>query len=247
MCGRYAQTADMRELMEQFEVTGTSPQASLPLNWNIAPTNPIYIIRANDRTGKDVEAKRALTAVSWGLIGPWLTDMQEARASQSRAINARSESIHEKPTFRNAFRSTRCLIPAAGYYEWATAMGRYSPKQPFYISARDEKQLPIAGIWSSWSAPNGEIIETASIITQEAQGELATIHSRMPVFMPQDRWDLWLNPRNTDVNELKSLMVVKNPESIVVARPVSNAVNSVANNGKELIVEADLGEPETLF
>ena len=247
MCGRYAQTADMRELMEQFEVTGTSPQASLPLNWNIAPTNPIYIIRANDRTGKDVEAKRALTTVSWGLIGPWLTDMQEARASQSRAINARSESIHEKPTFRNAFRSTRCLIPAAGYYEWATALGKYSPKQPFYISARDKKQLPIAGIWSSWSAPNGEIIETASIITQEAQGELATIHSRMPVFMPQDRWDLWLNPRNTDVNELKSLMVVKNPESIVVARPVSNAVNSVANNGKELIVEADLGEPETLF
>ena len=247
MCGRYAQTADMRELMEQFEVTGTSPQASLPLNWNIAPTNPIYIIRANDRTGKDVEAKRALTTVSWGLIGPWLTDMQEARASQSRAINARSESIHEKPTFRNAFRSTRCLIPAAGYYEWATAMGRYSPKQPFYISARDGKQLPIAGIWSSWSASNGEIIETASIITQEAQGELATIHSRMPVFMPQDRWDLWLNPRNTDVNELTSLMVVENPESIVVARPVSNAVNSVANNGKELIVEADLGEPETLF
>jgi putative SOS response-associated peptidase YedK len=247
MCGRYAQTADMRELMEQFEVTGTSPEASLPLNWNIAPTNPIYIVRANDRTGNDVEAKRALTIVSWGLIGPWLTDMQEARASQSRAINARSESIHEKPTFRNAFRSTRCLIPAAGYYEWATAMGRYSPKQPFYISARDGKQLPIAGIWSSWSAPNGEIIETASIITQEAQGELATIHSRMPVFMPQDRWDMWLNPRNTDVNELKSLMVVENPESIVVARPVSNAVNSVANNGKELIVEADLGEPETLF
>jgi putative SOS response-associated peptidase YedK len=247
MCGRYAQTADMRELMEQFEVTGTSPQASLPLNWNIAPTNPIYIIRANDRTGKDVEAQRALTTVSWGLIGPWLTDMQEARASQSRAINARSESIHEKPTFRNAFRSTRCLIPATGYYEWATALGKYSPKQPFYISARDEKQLPIAGIWSSWSAPNGEIIETASIITQEAQGELATIHSRMPVFMPKDRWDLWLNPRNTDVNELKSLMVVENPESIVVARPVSSAVNSVANNGKELIVEADLGEPETLF
>ena len=247
MCGRYAQTADMRELMEQFEVTGSSPQASLPLNWNIAPTNPIYIVRANDRTGKDEDATRALTTVSWGLIGPWLTDFQEARASQSRAINARSESIHEKPTFRNAFRATRCLIPASGYYEWATALGKYSPKQPFYISSREDKQLPIAGIWSSWRAPNGEVIETASIITQEAQGELATIHSRMPVFMPRDRWDMWLNPRNTDVNELKSLMVVEHPESIVIARPVSNAVNSVGNNGKELIVEADLGEPETLF
>jgi putative SOS response-associated peptidase YedK len=247
MCGRYAQTADMRELMEQFEVTGKSPESSLPLNWNIAPTNPIYIIRADDRTGNDVDKKRALATVSWGLIGPWLTDMQEARASQSRAINARSESIHEKPTFRNAFRSTRCLIPATGYYEWATALGKYSPKQPFYIFAKDGNQLPIAGIWSSWSAPNGEIIETASIITQEAQGELATIHSRMPVFMPRDRWGIWLNPRNTDVNELKALMVVENPESIVSARPVSSAVNSVANNGKELIVEADLGEPETLF
>ena len=247
MCGRYAQTADMRELMEQFEVTGSSPQASLPLNWNIAPTNPIYIIRANDQSGNDTSKEKALAVVSWGLIGPWLTDFQEARASQSRAINARSESIHEKPTFRNAFRATRCLIPASGYYEWATALGKYSPKQPFYISSREDKQLPIAGIWSSWRAPNGEVIETASIITQEAQGELATIHSRMPVFMPRDRWDMWLNPRNTDVNELKSLMVVEHPESIVIARPVSNAVNSVGNNGKELIVEADLGEPETLF
>ena len=247
MCGRYAQTADMRELMEQFEVTGTSPESSLPLNWNITPTNPIYIVRANDRTGKDTNSKKALATVSWGLIGPWLTDMQEARASQSRAINARSESIHEKPTFKNAFRSTRCLIPASGYYEWASALGQYRPKQPFYISARSGQQLPIAGIWSSWRAPNGEVIETASIITQEAQGELATIHSRMPVFMPSDRWDVWLNPRNTDVYELKSLMVVEHPESIVIARPVSVAVNSVANNGKELTIETPLGEPETLF
>ena len=247
MCGRYAQTADMRELMEQFSVTGTSPESSLPLNWNIAPTNPIYIIRANDQTGNDALQEKALAVVSWGLIGPWLTDCQEARASQSRAINARSESIHEKPTFRNAFRATRCLIPASGYYEWATALGKYSPKQPFYISAQDDKQLPIAGIWSSWRAPSGEVIETASIITQEAQGELATIHSRMPVFMPQDRWDTWLNPRNTDVNELKSLMVVENPESIVKAHPVSSAVNTVANNGKGLIIELPLGEPETLF
>ncbi|MEY4061925.1 MAG: hypothetical protein RL602_556, partial [Actinomycetota bacterium] len=241
MCGRYAQTADMRELMEQFSVTGTSPESSLPLNWNIAPTNPIYIVRANDQSGNDASREKALAVVSWGLIGPWLTDFQEARASQSRAINARSESIHEKPTFRNAFRATRCLIPASGYYEWATALGKYSPKQPFYISSRDDKQLPIAGIWSSWRAPSGEVIETASIITQEAQGELATIHSRMPVFMPQDRWDTWLNPRNTDVNELKSLMVVEHPESIVKAHPVSSAVNTVANNGKGLIVELPLG------
>lgn len=238
MCGRYAQSADMRELMDEFAITGTVPKNALPFNWNIAPTNPIYIVRG---------AKPDLAIVSWGLIGPWLTDLKEAKDSQSRAINARSESIHEKPTFRNAFRSTRCLIPAAGYYEWATALGRYSPKQPFYISARDGGQLPIAGIWSGWTAPTGERIETAAIITQQAQGEFATIHSRMPVFMPRARWDLWLDPRITDTAQLQSLMVVEDPDSLLIARPVSNAVNKVSNNGKELTIEIPLGTPETLF
>ena len=230
----------MDEIIGEFDLDGSTLDASLPLNWNIAPTNEIYIIR-------DTPDKRLLDSASWGIIAPWQKNFAEARASQSHAINARSESIHEKPTFRDAFKQRRCLVPAQGYYEWATALGQYRPKQPFYISARDGLQLPIAGIWSSWRAPNGEVIETASIITQEAQGELETIHSRMPVFMPPDRWDLWLNPRNTDVNELKSLMVVAQPESIVIARPVSDAVNSVANNGKELTVETPLGEPETLF
>jgi putative SOS response-associated peptidase YedK len=228
----------MRELMEQFEVSGTAPQKSLPLNWNIAPTNPIYIIRG---TSPD------LATVSWGLIAPWLKNIQEAKNSQSRAINARSESIFEKPTFRDAFRTTRCLIPATGYYEWATALGKYRPKQPFYICAKDDKQLSIAGIWSSWVAPNGEVMETASIITQEAQGELEAIHSRMPVFMPVDRWKQWLDPKENNVEHLKSLMVVENPDSLVTARPVSSAVNSVAHNGKELTQETPLGEPETLF
>ena len=247
MCGRYAQTADMRELMEQFSVTGTSPESSLPLNWNIAPTNPIYIVRANDKSGSDAGQQKELAVVSWGLIGPWLTDYQEARASQSRAINARSESIHEKPTFRNAFRATRCLIPATGYYEWATALGKYSPKQPFYISARDGNQLPIAGIWSSWRAPNGEVIETASIITQEAQGELETIHSRMPVFMPSERWDSWLDPESRDINRLIKMMNIADPDAGLIATPVSSRVNIVANNGPELIIPIELGAPETLF
>ena len=238
MCGRYAQTADMRELMEQFEVSGTAPEKSLPLNWNIAPTNPIYIIRGMSPD---------LATVSWGLIAPWLKTSVDAKNSQSRAINARSESIFEKPTFKDAFRTTRCLIPASGYYEWATALGKYPPKQPFYICAKDHQQLPIAGIWSSWVGPSGEIIETASIITQEAQGQLGAIHSRMPVFMPKDRWQQWLDPKENNVDRLKSIMVVEHPDLLVQARPVSHAVNSVARNGKELTVETPLGEPETLF
>lgn len=243
MCGRYAQSADMRELMEQFEVTGSSPQQSLPANWNIAPTNPIYIVRADSSDF----TKNSLATVSWGLIAPWLSDLNEAKSSQSRAINARSESIHEKPTFRAAFKSTRCLIPAEGYYEWATALGKFAPKQPFFISARNGKQLPVAGIWSSWRAPSGDIIQSASIITQEAHGELAEIHSRMPVFMPRDRWDQWLDPNNNSVENLKALMLVESPAAIVVARPVSSAVNSVAKNSQELTTGIELGEPETLF
>lgn len=243
MCGRYAQSADMRELMEQFEVTGSSPQQSLPANWNIAPTNPIYIVRADSLDS----SKNSLATVSWGLIAPWLNDLNEAKSSQSRAINARSESIHEKPTFRAAFRSTRCLIPVEGYYEWATSLGKFAPKQPFYISARSGKQLPVAGIWSSWRAPSGDTIQSASIITQEAQGHLAEIHSRMPVFMPHDRWDQWLDPKNNSVEGLKALMLVESPEALVVARPVSSAVNSVARNSQELTEGIELGEPETLF
>lgn len=245
MCGRYAQSADMRELMEQFEVTGNSPTYSIPVNWNIAPTNPIYIVRESMQEQSIV--KRDLAVVSWGLIAPWLSDPAEAKASQSRAINARSESVHEKPTFRDGFKSRRCLVPAQGYYEWATALGKYRPKQAFYISSRDGQQLSIAGIWSTWRSPNGEVIETASIITQEAQGELATIHSRMPVFMPHNRWEQWLDPKNKDVEHLRNLMVVDSPESIVTAHPVSASVNSVANNGQSLIEPIELGEPETLF
>ncbi len=243
MCGRYAQSADMKELMERFEVTGSSPAQPLPVNWNIAPTNPIYILRS-DSTDR---SKTALAVVSWGLIAPWLSELNEAKASQSRAINARSESIHEKPTFRTAFKSTRCLIPAQGYYEWATALGRFAPKQPFYIHSRDGGQLPIAGIWSSWRAPSGLVIESASIITQEAQADLADIHNRMPVFMPRERWAQWLSPKNNDVEELRAAMVVASPASIVIAHPVSSAVNSVTKNSQELTARIELGEPETLF
>ena len=246
MCGRYAQSAQMRELIEQFEVPGVTPQEALPQNWNIAPTNEIYIIRSSAFNGGSA-LTRDLTTMSWGLIAPWLKDENEAKISQSRAINARSESIHEKPTFRDAFRRTRALIPAEGYYEWATALGAYSPKQPFFISSDEGKQLSIAGIWSSWLSPEGKLIESASVITREAVGELATIHSRMPVMMPRDRWDAWLDPQEREIATLQNLMLLEKPDAHLVARPVSNAVNSVANKGEDLTRAITLGEPETLF
>jgi len=240
MCGRYVQSLDAQEIVQSFELAGSTLDQSLPLNWNIAPTNDIYIIR-------NEADSRILDSASWGIIAPWQKSFVDARASQSHAINARSESIHEKPTFRHAFRTSRCLIPATGYYEWATSLGKYAPKQPFYISNQDGAQLSIAGIWSSWQSEKGVVIQSAAIITREAVGELATIHSRMPVFMPADRWSAWLDPQARDVNRLIKMMDVATPDAGLIAAPVSSRVNVVANNGPELIIPIELGAPETLF
>ncbi len=231
----------MDEIIERFDLDTSLVDKSLPLNWNIAPTNEIYIIRNNQQG-------RILDSASWGLIAPWQKNFIEARNSQSHAINARSESIHEKPTFRQAFRTTRCLIPATGYYEWATSLGKYPPKQPFYISSDQENaSLSIAGIWSTWKNENGNEIQSAAIITREAVGELATIHSRMPIFMPNDRWDTWLDPQNREIETLIALMDIPDPAHGLVTRPVAPWVNLVANNGPELIDPFELGEAQTLF
>ena len=179
-----------------------------------------------------------------------MSDIASARASQSHAINARSESIHEKPTFRDAFRRTRCIVPINGYYEWATALGKYPPKQPFYISPDPKistRAFSVAGIWSQWTSPTGEIVTSASIITREAVGELATIHSRMPVMLPEDRWDSWLDPTMRDSEAALKLLRLDSPDYGLIAHPVSSRVTLVANNGQDLITPIDLGEPTTLF
>lgn len=244
MCGRFALAAMPDELMDAFEVTAGYAGPVLPADWNIAPTKEIYVVRNNRN------AQRELATVSWGLIAPWASDETSAARSQSQAINARSETIHEKPTFRSAFRSRRCLIPATGYYEWATELGPYQTKQPFFIHGASETEsslMGFAGIWDRWRAPDGSFRESAAIITRPAVGFLATVHHRMPIFLPRPRWDEWLL---TDVNDLvaiKSLMDVAEPDQGLSAYPVSTTVNSAVNNGPRLIHPIDLGEPQTLF
>ena len=241
MCGRYAQTEEMRDLVEHFAVTGSFPEIGLPANWNIAPTNQIYVVR------NDASNRRELAIASWGMIAPWLKDESEARISQSRAINARSESVFEKLTFRNAFKSHRCLVPADGYYEWATALGRYKSKQPFYISNKDGSPLAMAGIWSEWKSPTGKVWQTAAIITREAVGKLSSIHSRMPLMLPEDRWESWLDLHLQDSDTARALMDVAHPDAGLYPIPIGTSVNKVGNNGPELIKPIELGESETLF
>ncbi len=227
------------EIAEEFTTVGV-PERTLPVNWNIKPTEDIYII-------KSVDNQRKIDAVSWGLIAPWAKDGAAALRSQSQAINARSESVAEKPTFRSAFRKTRCLIPASGYYEWATELGSFKSKQPVYISRKDSQLLAFAGIFSSWVSPEGVVRKSAAIITCDAQGELAKIHNRMPVFLPRDDWDSWLNPDFTNHDKLKVLIERREDDQELQFWPVRPLVNSIRNNGAELIEPIEAGEPETLF
>ena len=240
MCGRYALSKLPAELIEEFEIHTGKTMPILPADWNIAPTKPIYIIRHNS------EKQRDMVVASWGLVAPWSKTIPEAIKSQSIAINARTETIDVKPTFRNAFASRRCLIPADGYYEWATELSAPS-KQPFYISRTDKKTLAFAGIWDRWVSPTGEMMESASIITREAVSPLAEIHHRMPTFLPRDRWDAWLDSQTQSVREIRGMMELSAPAEGLEAHPVSKSVNVVRNNGAELTAAVELGEPETLF
>jgi len=235
MCGRYALSAEISDIAEEFS-TNSAPELSLPADWNIKPTNDVYIIK-----------NQAIEIASWGMIAHWSKSDDEAVKSQSSAINARSESVHEKPTFKSAFRSNRCLLPATGYYEWASELGKYKTKQPIYISRDDKKLLAFTGIFQSWTSPSGRVIQSVSIITRQAVGQLALVHSRMPVFLPRDRWADWMNPKINDVAKIRSLMDIPNPDANLGFHPVSSAVNSIAGSGPGLIEPIELGEPETLF
>lgn len=242
MCGRFAQSKMEDALIEEYGITGAVPSSPLPASWNIAPTSEIYIVREEAES-----AALELGTASWGLIGSWHKDLASARTSQSHAINARRESVFEKPTFRDAIRKRRCLVPADGYYEWATALGPYRPKQPFYISPGDGRSLSFAGIWNEWVSPKGELIQSVAIITCDSMGDLATIHSRMPVILPKDRWEFWLDPSNQDADHLRKLMEYSDLYEGLRVYAVSNSVNSVAHDGPALIEPITLGEPQTLF
>ena len=234
MCGRFALSAMLTDIAEEFSTKAT-PERTLPVDWNIKPTQDIYIIK-NEK----------IEIASWGLIAPWSKNLSEALRSQSQAINARSETVHEKPTFRHAFRKSRCLVPASGYFEWATELGKYKTKQPVYISHKEGKLLAFSGIYEKWISPTGEVKESVAIITRDAVNELATVHNRMPLFLPRDRWDAWMDPELQDIEEVRALMQVPNPDANLQFWPVADLVNSIRNNGAELVAPIET-QPETLF
>jgi len=219
MCGRFTLSSPPEILASLFdleEVPALSPR------YNIAPTQPVAVVRL------DLEREaRELTFLRWGLVPFWAKDP----AIGSRLINARAETVAEKPAFREAFRHRRCLVPASGFYEWEKTEGG---KQPFFFHAAADAPLAIAGLWERWKAPDGETLETCTLLTTEADDVVQPVHDRMPVVVRPQDYDLWLDPSATGADRLGALL---GPGAGVrlVAHPVSTRVNTPANDGPELV------------
>jgi putative SOS response-associated peptidase YedK len=224
MCGRYAVTSSPEAIRALFRY---AEQPDFPPRYNIAPTQPIAIVRLHN-------GQRQFALVRWGLIPSWVKDPRTV----SLMFNARGETVRDKPAFSAAMKRRRCLVPADGFYEWQRQGGR---KQPFYIRARSGEPLAFAGLWETWVGPNGEEIDTAAIVTTAANSTLKPLHDRMPVIVPPEAFDLWLSGE-ADVETAASL-IAPAPDDLLEAYPVSLAVNTAANDNPALIEPA---EPQPL-
>lgn len=220
MCGRFAFFSSHEAMVRLFALPPDT--AAVEPRWNIAPTQYVPTVRV------DHDGVRRLAMLYWGLIPSWAKE----RALGARMINARAETVAEKPSFRSALRRRRCLVLASGYYEWqATPAG----KQPYFIRRGDGDPIAMAGLWESWIETPGEPpLESCTIITTEATAPLDRIHHRVPVILTSPAQASWLQPREPDVATLLSLLVPPTSEPLV-AEPVSRRVNNARNEGPDLI------------
>ncbi len=198
MCGRYAANRDTGTLTEVFNIKKL-PEELLEPNFNISPTLKSYVVTQNQ------DEERSLQVMSWGLVPSWAKD----NSMMAKMINARFETVEEKPSFRSAFLKRRCIIPMDGYYEWFRPENPKEKKQPYFIKAKDKPLLAVAGIYESWKNPNqeNEILTTFSVITTDAKLGLESIHDRMPVIVPDKNWNAWLDPEFQKKEEIKKLIV----------------------------------------
>jgi putative SOS response-associated peptidase YedK len=220
MCGRYVITSSPAAIRALF---GYPEQPNFPARYNVAPTQPIPVVRL-------YEGKRQFVLMRWGLIPAWVKDAK----TFSLLINARGESVVDKPAFRAAIRRRRCLIPADGFYEWKDAGGR---KQPYFVRSRRGGPLAFAGLWETWTGPNGEEMDTAAIVTTNANRTLAAIHDRMPAIVPPEAFDLWLDCAKVDA-QTASALIAPAREDLLETYEISPAVNRAANDSPALIAPA---------
>lgn len=227
MCGRFVLMTPGRDLAKRF---GLEEVAELEPRYNIAPTQVVVIIRLDRDT-----LQRRLVHVKWGLIPFWAKDTSIG----NKLINARAESASQKSAFRAAFKTRRCLVPADGFYEWKKQEGKQ--KQPYLVRSADRSPFAFAGLWESWTGPDGETIESCTILTTDANELTQPIHDRMPVILKPEDYDLWLDPEIKDPELLKPLLRPY-PSEEMVAEPVSSSVNKASYDAPDCVEPVSVGE-----
>ena len=244
MCGRYASSRRPEDLVEEFEIDKSEVKETLAPDYNVAPTKEVYaVVQRLPSKEKDGPAQRQLRVLTWGLVPSWAKDPSIG----NRMINARMETVTEKPAYRKAFAVRRCLLPADGYYEWyTTAQGtgtgkrRRRVKQPFFIHPAAGGVMAMAGLYEIWRDPTraeddpNRFRWTCTVLTTSAEDELGHIHDRMPLLVEKDRYAAWLDPAVSSADDLLPLLVPAAPGRLR-AYPVSTEVNNVKNNGPELV------------
>src|SRR6476469_1770896 len=235
MCGRYASSRRPEDLLEEFEVVESRVETALPADYNVAPTKEVYAVLERHEP-----RQRQLRVLRWGLVPSWAKDPSIG----NRMINARMETVAEKPAFKRAFAKRRCLLPADGYFEWyptqqLTKSGK-PRKQPFFIRPADGGVLAMAGLYEIWRDPTRGDDDperfrwTCTVLTTEAEDAVGHIHDRMPLLVERDRRQQWLDPTVADRDDLLGLLVPAAPGRLE-AFPVSPAVSNVRNSGPELV------------
>jgi len=235
MCGRYASTRSAADLATLFDAVDETDDALTP-DYNVAPTDPVAIVRHTART-----TSRILSVARWGLVPAWSRD----RSGAARMINARAETVATSRAFGRPFAERRCLVPADGWYEWlgrgnATVRGARGgagrgagggAKQPYFMTRRDGDLLAFAGVWTTWGAGDGRLL-TFSVLTLPAAGDLALVHDRMPLVLEPGRWEQWLT-----APDATGLLTAPSPQYAagIELRPVGSAVGDVRNDGSELV------------
>jgi putative SOS response-associated peptidase YedK len=247
MCGRYASSRQPEDLVEEFDIRN-SELPRLEPDWNVAPTKEVYAVVERPPSGeKELPPERQLRVLAWGLVPFWAKDP----AVGNKMINARMETVAEKPAYRRAFEKRRAILPADGYFEWypteeKTKAGK-PRKQPYFIRPADGGVLAMAGLYEIWRDPDKAEDDptrfrwTCTVLTTSAEDSLGQIHDRMPLMLTPERYDAWLDPRNNSKDDLLSLLEPAAPGRLE-AYPVSTLVSNVKNNGPELVDPLPLEE-----
>jgi putative SOS response-associated peptidase YedK len=222
MCGRFALRTPPKSLAKAF---GVEEVPEYEARFNIAPKQTIASVHQTP-DGREMKFLR------WGLVPSWAKDA----SMSAKLMNARSETITEKPSFREAFKRRRCLIPSDGFYEWARAGGK---KQPYFFRLRDEQPFGFAGLWDQWQGGDGAVIESCTILTTEANDVLRPVHDRMPVIIHPEDYELWLDDDERK-NELRRDLLQPFPAEEMLGHPVSTLVNSTRNQGTDLVAQVPI-------